>query len=228
MSTIDWKNFNNGSSNKADIKYLRVKGGETYRVRPIGRAIEITKVFNKAHGKTRVVLIDHRTDEGNAMISKVKTDWGITPTRKYVYAIFDRKDGNEIKFYEGPKTVFEVFGVWSQENEDEEPGGKKGADFNITVKGEGKERSYVTFPKDITPFTEDELEKIKEFVAKDKPYDVMRHYVPTELDKIEDILFGETNSSVKAETGVAAAVTSASSNSEDAHSYDDSGDDLDW
>jgi hypothetical protein len=209
MSVIKWKEFaetsstGRGSNPRENIDFLKVKGGNTYKVRPVGTAVEITKVFNRHNDRIRCVVIDHGSDEGQGMLDKLESEYGLKGDKKYVVNVLHRDDGNKLKIYEGPKSVFEVFADWSTENEIE-PGSKDGIDFSIKVKGDGLERRYTVIPGQATPFTDEEKAEIKEKMI-DGNYDLDKVYKANDTDQIEKILFGSPDSEGGTEKAAVAA-----------------------
>jgi len=192
----------NSSGSKRDVEYLKVKGGNKYQIRPVGSAITVTKVFHKKDGRTHFAVIDHLTDEGEEILEKLHSEYGIEGTRKFIMNVIDRSDG-KLKIYEGPKTVFEAFAEWANEAEVEEPGGKDGIDFIISVKGDGFDRRYTVIPKSPTPFSAEEKKMITEKMVKgDHNLDTL--YKPHDAEKVEELLFGESGPSSQTAAAVAA------------------------
>ncbi len=213
MGVVQWdkmgeskKGSGGGGKGKKNVAYLKVETGGKYKVRPVGQGIEITKVFNKHDGRIRCVVIDHTTDEGQEAIDKLKSDYGLECNKKYIINVIDRADG-QLKVYEGPKSVFEVFGEWKKESK-VEPGSKDGVDFSISAKGDGKERRYMTMPLSPAPFTDAEKTMIKEKVIAGD-HNLEELYKATPTDKIEEYLFGNasgaSNSGSTAKSGAATA-----------------------
>lgn len=168
-------------------KYLWLKTGNTYKVRPLGKHIvEFCKYYHKEGGRLKTAIVK------NPAACPVKASHpDLRCSTRYATYVIDRDDGN-IKIMEGPITVFRPFRK-RYERTGKSPGGAEGGDWEIEVNGTGLSTTYDnTFLED-TPFVEEEIKKIKEmFKDKDDMKEGLRqNYEAHDVAEIEKRLFGE-------------------------------------
>jgi len=194
-NVLEWENFGKGSKlppqentssgqgsggNKdlPPLKWMRLEGGNTYNIRPLGGPVVFYKYVVPHNGEYHSAICeDPRT-------CPVFLKHQIRPQEKYAINVIDRSDG-EIKILEGPFSIFkELKTFWDHTNVN--PGKANGADFKIDVTGEGKKKRYACEYTGRTTLTEEERSLIKSKGL----FKLEKIYKVTPSDKIEEKLFG--------------------------------------
>ncbi len=202
--SIGWEEVGNvsknGFSDGQQIDFLRLKGGNEYEIRPLGKPIVFFKyVRQHDDGGWRWAICEDPQE------CPVRKKHNIEPSERYAVNIIDRSDG-KIKVMEGPFTVFKAFRDY-QDYTKKSPGGPEGADFKITVKGAGLKTRYTTNLVKHTSFTDEEKSQIKE----QHLYKLEAIYKVTPSEEIEYVLFGSTKEESKDVSTVAADAEKSSS-----------------
>lgn len=207
---VKWNDIGKNSKMGSDgegkqIEFLRLSGGNAYRVRPLGSPVVFFKYVIQHEGEWRWAICE------DPDTCPARKKHNVEPRERYAINILDRADG-KIKVMEGPVTVFKSFRTYF-ENTNNSPGGPDGADFIINVKGSGLKTRYDVNADKRTPFTDAE----KEYIRNEGLYKLDRIFKATPEDEIEDVLFGSsTKDEEKPEPQPVAA------------SNEESGDDLPW
>lgn len=187
---VEWNDmtkFNNGEESLNKIDYLRLRSGETLRVRPVFRPIKFYKYFHKNEGQLRTAICE----DPDVCPFRDKYPEVKKATQRYACYVIDRADG-KLKIIEGPQTVFRPMGNHAEATGKNPGGGKEGSDWRIKISGIGLKTKYdVTF-LDITPLTPEEVEYVKEAVGGDQD-SLKKIYAVDTPEKIEQKLFGDSS-----------------------------------
>lgn len=181
---IDWASIPGqraqSSGGGQNDKFLRFKGGDRKIVRPIGKVVTFVKFYVERTKRSVVVNVALR-DEATQQLS---AHFGeeIKPSKRYAVNVIDRTDG-KFRILEGPESLFEHFGVWSQTNNNQPCGGMGGWDFSITATGEKKNRRYSVTPVRPSPFSKAEAQEIKD---SGKCYNLNQVFEGVSLDELVD------------------------------------------
>ncbi len=156
MAYVEWDDV---APDKGGTEFLRLKSGNTYKVRPIKLPVHFYKFFYKNKGKLRTATVEEETI--GQLMKKYPNELKTKPANRYAIYVIDRADG-QVKIMEGPQSVFKPFRNRFDAT-GKKPGGEKdGGDWMIKVSGSGFGTNYdVTFI-DTTPITDEEKEKVKE------------------------------------------------------------------
>lgn len=163
-TVVDWtsigksslKRRNNPNGNMPELKFLRIKKGETVTVRLLGRPVHYYKYVLQHNGKWRSAIVGDENDAANCPVGQ---KYNLDPAEKYSVNVIDRAD-KQLKIFEGAPTVFAYFQNWA-EITGENPGGSNGGDFKITATGKkGKDYYEVKF-LGRKPFTKEERVLLK-------------------------------------------------------------------
>ena len=174
-----------GSTGKVD--YLKLKSGESYRIRPVFKPIKFFKYFHKNNNKLRTAICE----DPDICPIRDKYPELKKPSLRYACYVIDRADG-KLKVIEAPQTVFRPMGSRAEATGQNPGSGKQGSDWIIKVTGAGLKTKYdVTF-LDVTPLTKAEEEYIKEAVGGDKD-SLKKIYAIDAPEKIEQKLFGDNS-----------------------------------
>ena len=161
MGYVEWAEVAPENSNGS--KFLRLKTGNTFKIRPLLLPVHFWKFFHEKNGKKRnAVVPEEIIEQMMATHSELKK-----PANRYAIYIIDRGDG-QVKIMEGPQTVFREFRNRFEATGEKPGGGADGGDWQIKVTGAGLGTSYSTIFINQTPLTDDEKEKIKEELGGDK------------------------------------------------------------
>jgi hypothetical protein len=184
---VEWENVAPKSSRGGEmLDFLRLKSGNTYRIRPLHKPVHFYKYFHRAEdGKLRTALTGDLSD------SIVATNHPELkkPANRYAIFVIDRNDGNNIKIMEAPVTVFKHFRDRFEATGQKPGGNKDGGDWQIKITGSGLNTEYsVTYLKD-TPLTQEELKSFSEVMAGDKER-LGKIYKIDSQEEIEKKLFG--------------------------------------
>jgi len=215
----------NGSGEQSE--FLKLKTGNTYRIRPIFDPVKFFKYFHKNGGKLVTAICD-RPDvcpvrDRHPDLKK--------PSMRYAAYVIDRADG-KVKILEAPQSVFRPIGM-TFESTGKNPGsGKDGSDFQVKITGVGLNTKYDVAWAGSTPLTAEERATIKEALNGDmkKLQKLYKVDTPEEIEKklfgsaddpdLDDSGFGDEPDQ-KTVKSVAAAPTPASASVEN-------DDDSDW
>ena len=164
--------------------FLRLQAGRSYRIRPVGKPIEIWKYFSNKDGQNRsAICADPET-------CPVKTKYNLEPKKKYAINIIDREDG-KLKVMEGPVSVFAGLKDWFTATGNN-PGGKDGGDFQIKVipgaGGNKKLTKYTVTFLTPCPFSSEEKEMLGEGAK--NLHNLSEIFKPDDAETIEKKLFG--------------------------------------
>jgi len=161
MGYVEWAEVAPENSNGS--KFLRLKTGNTFKVRPLLLPVHFWKFFHERNGKKRnAVVSEEIIEQMMATHPELKK-----PANRYAIYIIDRSDG-QVKIMEGPQTVFREFRNRFEATGEKPGGGADGGDWQIKITGAGLNTSYSTIFINQTPLTDDEKEKIKEELGGDK------------------------------------------------------------
>ena len=184
MSTglVDWIDVT-GSEGKSkgdnnELRFLRMKAGNTYRVRPLGKPIELWCYWNEKDGRNRRAIC------GDPDTCPIQNKYDIKPQLRYAINVLDREDGL-VKIMEAPPSVFAELKEWAV-GAKANPGGKDGGDFQIKVtKNKTMTRYSTNFLKqvEITPEEKTQIESMGGVYPLDKIYK------PHTIDEMEQRLF---------------------------------------
>ena len=177
-----------GKNDGTRPEWLKVNGDE--KIRPIGQAMEIIKLFVDVNGQVRSCVVS-ASDKNEAVVQiaeKVGED-NVSARSRFVMNVIHREDAH-IKIMEGGMQIFGTFGKWNN-SMNIHPGSKDGYNWEISCESTGpdaRNKKYTAIPLDPAPLTEDEKNLIRE---KKKLYTLEDVYKPTPLDEVMDRIFGE-------------------------------------
>jgi len=169
--------------------YLKFEAGKTYRIRPVGGAVEFFKIFvRNKKGEFRSIVVD--ADEKESVCQMISKELGqdVKADPRYAMHVIHRDDG-QIKILEAGPSIFENFGTWAKANDDH-PGSKTGGDWVIEVTGEKLQRRYkMSFLKQALVTAEEKalLDEKKE------QYSLKALYSSCPTDEVMDRITGETS-----------------------------------
>ena len=219
---IGWGDVDNGPKGKkgggTDSKYLKLSGsiqGTSFRIRPVGDPCAFYAYYVASPDDPKRFNRAITEDPQNCVIAQ---KYNIEAKLRYATNVIDRADG-KLKIMEAPASVFEAIKMWAKAA-GQEPGGKGGADFEITVKipanGDKNRTEYKTTPIIQTPWTDEDREAVK-MVNDGKLWDLEKEFASTPQAEIEAKLFGPkktaaTGNAPAAPAAVAAKAGPASAN----------------
>jgi len=161
----DFPSDNNGEGQKGSgggdrekIPYIDMSKPGKYKVRLVGPYVKCRKHFKPY----RATVQDADKDSDPAW----KAGW--IPSKRYAINVLDRLDGNKLKVLEKGPSVFKFFYSYKVDLNND-PSGKEGPDFLITVKvpmvdGQPKKMKteYAVTHLDKAPFTKEDMKMICE------------------------------------------------------------------
>jgi len=168
-----------GQNNLPPIDRLKFEAGKKYNVRPLGSPVVFYKYTVKTGGTFKTAICE---DPRSCPVMK---NHEIRPSERYAINVIDRLDG-KIKIMEGPGSLFLPFKAYF-DCTGINAGKEKGCDFNITVKGEGKDRRYTSIPTNQNVLTPEE----KQLIKTQGLYKLEQIFKATPSAEIEKKLFGE-------------------------------------
>ena len=155
MGFVQWDQVAPDSGN--GNKFLRLKTGNTFKVRPLLLPVRFWKFFHAKDGKKRhAVVSEEIIEQMMATHPELKK-----PAKRYAIYVIDRAD-EKVKIMEGPQTVFREFRNRFEATGEKPGGGADGGDWQIKITGVGLNTTYAVTFLNQTPLTDEEKEKIKE------------------------------------------------------------------
>ena len=182
---VQWGAVPQSGGNGEKSEYLKLKSGNTYRIRPIFDPVKFFKYFHKNNGKLRTAIC------GKPDVCPVRDRHPELnkPSMRYAAYVIDRADG-KVKILEAPQSVFRPIGS-SFEATGKNPGsGKDGSDWQVKVTGTGLNTTYDVAFAGQTPLTQEERASIKEALEGDMKK-LQKLYKVDTPEEIEQKLFGE-------------------------------------
>lgn len=178
--------FNRGSQQRSQIDYLRLKSGNSYKLRLYHHPKHIVRYYNEDNNRSVIV---EPTELENCPIKIKYPD--MKPKDRYAIIVIDRSD-KQVKVLEGPEVIFKAFrNFYKQVHVD--PGGAEATDWSIEVTGSGlKTRYEVQSLIKPTPFAEEELALLKKKIG-EEGYDLNTLFKPTDPSRVEEIFFADPN-----------------------------------
>ncbi len=169
-------------------EFLKLKTGNTYRIRPVFDPVKFFKYFHKNDKRLRTAICAKPdvcpVRDRHPELKK--------PSLRYAAYVIDRNDGNKVKILEAPQSVFRPIGS-SFEATGKNPGsGKDGSDWQIKVTGTGLNTTYDVAFAGNTPLNQEERASIKEALDGDMKK-LQKLYKVDTADEIEEKLFGDPN-----------------------------------
>lgn len=178
MKFVDWEADSSRSGDGG--QFLKLKGGNKYRVRLVGKAVGYLQ-----HWDPVICRSPGKDDKGN-IIDPLMID-GHEPKKRYAIWVINRDDGNKLQIMDFPPTLFDQFKAWKSAC-NEEPGGSKGCDWQIRLEipsnGDKRRTKYLAMPLDRTPFTEEEIALMRQIDIKKVLTEVRRDNTPEEIRKM--------------------------------------------
>lgn len=208
LEEVDFEKWDPENSGDG-ITFLRFAKDNTYRLRPIGNALQFFKFFI---GKGRPSLIVGKNEKAAAaqMLSE-HSGTEMRPSARFAMFVIDRAD-NRIKILEGGKTIMDAFAGWSKPMKTK-IGSGQGVDWNIKVDGDGMNRKYVATPLNATVFTEEERKTLSS-LKEEKKLMLTNYLKETPLSDLLEKAFGDGSgnpaSAPVSQPAAAAAAASAS------------------
>ncbi len=188
---VQWGSVPEDSNGGEKSEFLKLKTGNTYRIRPLLFPVKFFKYFHKHEGKLRTAICEKPdvcpVRDRHPELKK--------PSMRYAAYVIDRADG-KIKILEAPQSVFRPIGS-TFESTGKDPGsGKEGSDFQVKITGVGLNTKYDVAWAGQTPITAEERVSLKEALDGDKSK-LQKIYKVDTSEEIEAKLFGspdDTNS----------------------------------
>ncbi len=213
LPELDWSNFDSpkgGGDDPDRINFLRFERDRTYRIRPIGNAVQFYKFFIEK-GKPSIVVHPQQKEAAMKMLSEHSGN-EYKPSFRCAIFVIDRSDGGKVKVMEGGFQIFDAFAKWSQAT-GVQPGHGQGGDWQIAVEGDGvggsNPRKYSATFIGNSVFSDDERSMLKKLKSEDKLR--LGNFLPeVPLDEILDRAFG-VKSEKSAEAPAAAGVSASDS-----------------
>jgi hypothetical protein len=189
---VEWEDLQGSNKGKGggggrSGLFMRLEPNTTYQIRPVHKAIEFFKIFNRHDGHLRTAICE---DPDKCMVLQQHPD--LNAQKRYAVVVFDRGDENKLKILEGPPSVFDEFKKF-REYTKADPGSNDGGDFSIEVqcptgrKERNSTKYVVSFDKK-TPFTEEEKKAV---VAQKEELKLPEIFESLDDEAIEKRLFGE-------------------------------------
>ena len=187
--TCSWDSIpSSGSGELSD--FLRLKSGQSYKIRPILESVKFFKYFHKNNGK----LITAICGNPNTCPVKDKHPDLKKPSLRFAAYVIDRADG-KVKILEAPQSVFRPIGASLEMTGKNPGGGADGSDWYIKVSGTGLNTTYDVGFIQHSPLTPEEKILVREALKgendefdKEKLKKLYKIDTPAE---IEEKLFGE-------------------------------------
>lgn len=127
-----------------DSRYLRLMGGQTYRIRIVSDLLRFYRMFREIDGRTLTALPEERTD--------IYRSIGVTVADRYATYVIDRSDG-KIKVLEAPISVIRPISAHAEVVRHMPFDPEVGFDYAIQVTGSGLNTRYSVTPISMTPLT---------------------------------------------------------------------------
>ncbi len=183
---MPWEKTANTSKYGEDSsQFLKLKAGESYKVRLVGRPVGYLQ-----HWEPVICRSPGKDPETKQIIDPLMLK-GHEPKERYAIWVLDRKDNNALKVMDFPGSLLDKFVKWKDEFQDE-PGGQKGPDWKITLTvppGADKKRTqYDAMNLDRTGFTQEELDLFKKMGGGEglraKLAEFRRDHTPEEINEM--------------------------------------------
>ena len=193
---VQWGSVPEDNSGGGDMsEFLKLKTGNTYKIRPVFDPVKFFKYFHKHEGKLKTAICEKPdvcpVRDRHPELKK--------PSMRYAAYVIDRADG-KIKILEAPQSVFRPIGS-TFESTGKNPGsGKDGSDFQIKVTGVGLGTKYDVAWAGQTPLTADERASLKEALDGDMKK-LQKLYKVDTPEQIEAKLFGSSDDSDSDDSG---------------------------
>ena len=192
---VQWGSVPEDSSNGEKSEFLKLKTGNTYKIRPVFDPVKFFKYFHKHEGRLRTAICEKPdvcpVRDRHPELKK--------PSMRYAAYVIDRADG-KIKILEAPQSVFRPIGS-TFESTGKNPGSKKdGSDFQVKVAGVGLNTKYDVAWAGSTPLTLVEISSLKEALDGDMKK-LQKLYKVDTPDEIESKLFGSPDDSGSGDSG---------------------------
>ena len=186
---VQWESVPEDNSGGEKSEFLKLKTGNTYKIRPIFNPVKFFKYFHKHEGRLRTAICDKPdvcpVRDRHPELKK--------PSMRYAAYVIDRAD-SKIKILEAPQSVFRPIGSTSESTGKNPGSGKDGSDFQIKVTGVGLGTKYDVAFAGNTPLTADERATLKESLDGDKEK-LQKLYKVDTPEEIEVKLFGSLDDS---------------------------------
>lgn len=171
---VDWTADKSDRKGDGKSRFLKLSGpNNKYRIRLIGKSIKYAQ-----HWDPIPVRSPGRDKDGNVIDPLMQA--GFEPQVRFSCWVIDRDDNNEFKIIDFPEGLHAKFCAWKDEFKDE-PGGRNGPDFRITVTGVKKSTRYEVMPLDRTPLTEADIAKAHELDIHKQLAELRKDHTPEEI-----------------------------------------------
>jgi hypothetical protein len=145
LQCVDWTEAIKQRESSGDGQFLRLKSGNSYRVRFISKPYSFYRVFRELDGRIYTAISDEETS--------LRLPHRINPVNRFAAYVIDRSDG-QIKIMEGPISVFRPVGIHTSITEQKPEDPLRGSDYMIKVTGTGIRTRYGVAPVMETPLTQ--------------------------------------------------------------------------
>jgi hypothetical protein len=152
VKTVDWTEACKQScESNGDGQFLRLKTGNSYRVRFISKPYSFYRVFRELDGRIYTAICNEEMT--------LNLPPRIKPVTRFAAYAIDRSD-SKIKILEGPISVFRPVGIHTSITEQKPEDPLRGSDYMIKVTGTGIRTRYGVAPVKETPLTQSERASI--------------------------------------------------------------------
>lgn len=202
LPELDWENFDKpkGNGNGSGVSFLRWEEGATYRLRPLGSAIQYYKFFIEK-GKPSFIVAPENKDAAIKALSE-KTGKEIKPRFFCAMFVIDRADG-KVKVLEGGFQIFDAFAKWST-GMGIRPGHGQAGDWQISVTGRGvggsNPRKYTAVFLGNVAFTDEERSMVQG-LKNDGKLKLANFLHENTVSELMEKAFGEEVSSAPSSSG---------------------------
>lgn len=197
--SIDWNNLpsnkfkkSSGKKDGKDLKplnFVKFTDDSSHILRPVGKAHGFFRFYYKPAKRYIIanVKIDKDGQVTESNVEELKELLGCDPEQRFAMNVIDRSD-KVIKILSGPMQMLNDFGDVAK-SLNIVPGGMNGGDWKITSTGAGKSRRYRCNYLGQSPFTDEELTRIKNpDKSKNEWYILEDIYKPTDMKYVNKLV----------------------------------------
>ena len=184
MTELGWEIVSEKSKKYNSDEFLRVKPDCELKIRLIGRAFKVTKLFRS---NNKCIVVDSE-ETGKELKSKYDDMVSNVSVRHMCWCI-DRDDGT-MKILDLPFSVAKEFANRARLIDKKISGNEQGCDWSVRTNGKkGKDVRYRTVYLDETPLTEDEQQTVKDNIAEENStYDLNKIFKSCSFVEAEEKL----------------------------------------
>ena len=177
MAKLPTVNWNQTSGQHLTLignsKYLRLTGGQQYRIRIVSSPYRFFKIFRRIGGRVLTAITDTKTG--------VNLPDGTIPTERYALYILDRADG-KIKLLEAPLSIVRSIANHAEVTGCNPTDPDHGSDYVIKVDGTGMNTRYSVTPLMETPLTDADKNAVK-ITSEDPLHILYKGHTPEQIQE---------------------------------------------